>query len=1162
MRNHQVSYLSLQIIFIFSLFACSRPEGEIMVDRLNTASYEYHYRNLDSSLIYAERAYNAAKSYDYSSGKAEALNNKAFVYIAKMEYDKAYKLLHEAQELTDNQIEQLVTDVQFMRLCQRQSRNKDFYFYRESAISRMKRIEEEHTTLSEYEHRRYVYAQTEYSIVLSTYLYYIGLTDLSVSAIESIDPNGDIVEDTAQLLNYYYNIGAGGIIQSGTKESICQAEFNYLMRCYLLSRQYNYPYWEANSLQAISEHLLDTKNRDYIIRNNPQEIDFVNVDKMPDSLLAGNIARRSLHLFENYGDVYQTAGAYRTLGECYLGINDYNSALICLNDALWKNVAINNAPDLVASIREQLSLAYAAVGNKKKSFQNRHMYLDMQEKTRQDRQLEARAEQLNELSRQLNIMIIAVVLMIIIVVLLLFIFNYLRRKNEKKYSVSDFLHPLEEWKNQDELQEKEFNERFEEIREQTEIAKQQLLSNKKRNLEQRAIISLANGILPLINRMEHEVKRLITINENDEVRKERYEYLSEITDKINEYNDVLTRWIQMHKGELSLHIESFELQKVFDILAKSRMEYKLQGIDFQVEPTTDIVKADKVLTLFMINTIAENAKRYTPAGGCVVINSQAGDDYVEIAVTDTGCGIEKNKLEHIFSHNIRESNREDALKHETDIRQHGFGLMNCKGIIDKYKKISSLFRVCTISVESEPGKGSRFYFRLPKGIIRIIILIILSFPSFSFSMENIELRRAASFSDSAHKANLHEDYRRTLIYADSCMKYLNKYYLKQTNGGRDTMTMYSEAISFPAELEWFYDSLRTDYNVILNIRNECAIAAIGLQEWKLYEYNNNAYTKLFRERSADNTLSDYVHLMQESRKNKNVAIIMLSFLFVMIFPAYYFLYYRHRIYYNLYVKSLVAINKILLSDETLNTKLREIKDIWNKCDRFSFVNSRLEALEDVVNQIKLALQQKINLISEKHTSIEYAEDELQKAEFENNKMHISNSVLDNCLSTLKHETMYYPSRIKQLIDGTDRNLYAINDTICYYKELYTILSAQSLRQIEVKNRIDYQIVSYLFEILKKMNGGIRPDMTADNYNERYVNIKVFMTDMKLNDSQRMDLFSPTTIDIRFLLCKQIVREVGEITNARACGIQAVKGKDENTIIEIILTKQVWTNLKL
>ncbi len=84
MRNHQVSLSSLLIIFIIFLFACSRPEWKIVADRLNTASYEYHYRNLDSSLIYAERAYNASESHDYSSGKAEALNNEAFVYMARM----------------------------------------------------------------------------------------------------------------------------------------------------------------------------------------------------------------------------------------------------------------------------------------------------------------------------------------------------------------------------------------------------------------------------------------------------------------------------------------------------------------------------------------------------------------------------------------------------------------------------------------------------------------------------------------------------------------------------------------------------------------------------------------------------------------------------------------------------------------------------------------------------------------------------------------------------------------------------------------------------------------------------------------------------------------------------------------------------------------------
>ena len=41
---------------------------------------------------------------------------------------------------------------------------------------------------------------------------------------------------------------------------------------------------------------------------------------------------------------------------------------------------------------------------------------------------------------------------------------------------------------------------------------------------------------------------------------------------------------------------------------------------------------------------------------------------------------------------------------------HGFGLMNCKGIIDKYKKTNEIFRVCLFRIESELGKWQPFLF--------------------------------------------------------------------------------------------------------------------------------------------------------------------------------------------------------------------------------------------------------------------------------------------------------------------------------------------------------------------------------------------------------------------------------------------------------------------
>ncbi len=65
------------------------------------------------------------------------------------------------------------------------------------------------------------------------------------------------------------------------------------------------------------------------------------------------------------------------------------------------------------------------------------------------------------------------------------------------------------------------------------------------------------------------------------------------------------------------------------------------------------------------------------------------------------------------------------------------------------------------------------------------------------------------------------------------------------------------------------------------------------------------------------------------------------------------------------------------------------------------------------------------------------EDEVRCVEYENERLHISNSILDNCLSTLKHETMYYPSRIRQLVDEPDGQLEAIDELAIYYKECIT-----------------------------------------------------------------------------------------------------------------------------
>ena len=82
--------------------ACS-PSNKDEVDMLNAKSYAFHYRNLDSTYTYARKAF--LLSDGYPEGKAEALNNLAFVSTIRMNYSGAYKLLKNIAGYTDNQKE-------------------------------------------------------------------------------------------------------------------------------------------------------------------------------------------------------------------------------------------------------------------------------------------------------------------------------------------------------------------------------------------------------------------------------------------------------------------------------------------------------------------------------------------------------------------------------------------------------------------------------------------------------------------------------------------------------------------------------------------------------------------------------------------------------------------------------------------------------------------------------------------------------------------------------------------------------------------------------------------------------------------------------------------------------------------------------------------------
>ena len=1169
-----LTLLPLAVAALLSV-ACSDTGNRAEVDRLNDVSYSYHYRNLDSTRAYAKRALELSQNYD--DVRAEALNNLAFVEIARMNYARAFTILTSIPEQTDNQIEQLVSDVQLMRLCQRRSENKNFYHYLQHAQDCLKRIHEDEGLLDERQRARLIYARSEFAIVYSAYLYYLGQLRQSTEALMSIDAGGDVVRDTAQLLAYYYNVGSGGILSGTTHERVVQAEFDNLMRCYLLSRQYHYRYWEANSLQAISEHLQNDDDRRRLTADNLQEIDFVNVDQMPDSLLSGNLAQRALTLFEAYGDVYQISGAWRTLSTSYRNIGDYNSAYACLTNALEKDTAINAAPDLVASIREQMSIVCSAMGDKQRSDYNRNIYLDLQERTRQDRQLEARAEQLSFSLRQLDFMIVAVIVLIAIIIGLLSYFGYLRHKQRRMVSTDKLLAPLDEWKQKCEAKYEEKQEEIEETEDEASMKKSQKEHYGEISVEQRTKIMIASSVVPLINRLTREFDIVSEENCTPESRDEHLAYAGQLVDSIAECNQQLTKWIRLKQGGLQLNIKSFMVKDVFDVIRRNATDYLRHGITLHVNDNDAVVKADPVLTLFMVNTIAENARRYTPEGGEVKVTAEEADDYVEISIADNGSGMSKEQLDGLFTRKIIKDSTNDKTE-----GGHGFGLINCKGIIDKYRKTSSIFGVCSISAESEVGQGSRFFFRLPKGVKRMLTVAVLLVCQCVMTLASTERfnniadmeTRARAYADSAYNCNIKGQYKRTVVFADSCIRLLNRIYperIPNASRRKRLMTLNGDYPAVAAELQWFRDSVKANYGTILDLRNETAVAALALRDWNLYSYNNAVYIQLFRECSADNTIASYVKTMQQAESNRSVAMIMLIVMFVSIFPAYYLLYYRHRMYYRLCVDKIAEINRVL-TDETIPSeeKLKRIDALWPEGspgkNAKRTTDRRPNELHDVVKAIRNSVEEDLQRQKELHEQEELAKDALHRQTMECDRLYVSNSVVDNCLSSLKHETMYYPSRIRQVLDSgelTPEVLVSLRELANYYRMLYTALINQT---VHTRYRICSMdeiltMMNYLFAILKRKNGGVPPLRSTTPYGNSYVQLTATLD----RCTERVDshkLFTPYTDDFDYLVCCQIMRDIGDFTGMRASGIQAYYDADARLVIKLFVPQMVLENVKM
>jgi two-component system NtrC family sensor kinase len=130
-----------------------------------------------------------------------------------------------------------------------------------------------------------------------------------------------------------------------------------------------------------------------------------------------------------------------------------------------------------------------------------------------------------------------------------------------------------------------------------------------------------------------------------------------------------------------------------------RHQAELQGVELACEAPSGLrVTCDAAQIQQLLLALAINALEATPCGGRVVLAARpAGDDAVELAVSDTGSGIPSENLPHIF---------EPFFTTKEEGKGVGLGLAVAYGIAQRHGG--------TISVESRVGRGTVFSVRLPR----------------------------------------------------------------------------------------------------------------------------------------------------------------------------------------------------------------------------------------------------------------------------------------------------------------------------------------------------------------------------------------------------------------------------------------------------------------
>jgi signal transduction histidine kinase len=186
-----------------------------------------------------------------------------------------------------------------------------------------------------------------------------------------------------------------------------------------------------------------------------------------------------------------------------------------------------------------------------------------------------------------------------------------------------------------------------------------------------------------------------------ETRREFLAIIDQESDRLSELIGNLLDMSRVEAGTLRVEPEPINLAP---IIQETASEFQMMTHDHQLQvhlpAHLPLVMADPRRARQVLRNLVENAVKYSPEGGPILISTQVQAGDLQVSVCDRGIGIEPQQLDHVFDRFYQVDSASTRK-----VGGSGLGLSICEAIVQAHGG--------RIWVESEPNVGSTFHFTLP-----------------------------------------------------------------------------------------------------------------------------------------------------------------------------------------------------------------------------------------------------------------------------------------------------------------------------------------------------------------------------------------------------------------------------------------------------------------